>query len=229
MDAKSNEDIKGKRKGIEKVKPTPEALDLIELYNMGQVLRSDPRYYTIYNMMIITGQRVSEALQLTGRDIKEEWIIDERTEESIPSLKIHSVTLKNRHKHTRDLIIKDLWRLDVRSREYISTPIADMWNDIKPRINEINKIDGSLKIWGDITRSSTRKYMARRIEFDIPAYDDKKRKRVVVNRCMYPHFLRHCRATNLGGELGLYELVSFFGWSSIDMALRYVHVSTKTR
>lgn len=225
MDAKSNEKIK---REVRRVKPEPEALAPLEVFKLGQSLRRDPRYYTLYNMLFLTGQRISEALALTGRDIKFNWINDKRTDEIIPSIAVHSITLKNRRQHTRDLIINDLWQLDVRSGEYVSRPHWDMWQSIEGRINKVIETDPNLKIWGDITRQSAKNFFRKYIEFEVPAYDDKKRKRIDIVREMYPHYLRHCRATDLGAIMDIYQLTYFFGWSKPDMALRYVHRATPT-
>ncbi len=201
-------------------RPRPEALGPHDLYMLGlDISRYD--YQSIYYNLLLTGQRVSEALKLRPKDFDYQIIYDERIEKDRPVLYVNSITLKNKKRKLRKIQVFDLVKYVKKDDKFITTPYWDVWKALEPRINKMGMYDKEINIWGNLSRQNVESAFSK-LEFTTRAYMPKKNKYKELKIRMYPHYLRHCRATEWGKLLKPVQLAQQMGWSDLRMTMDYV-------
>ena len=162
------------------------------------------RVRLLYLWLYLTGQRISEALRVKRRDVTrrqigalEYWLVD-------------SITLKNRLQPRREISVPMHGIEEEKSRAVYAT---------------IEPLDPDELIFEGITRQKAYNYLST-VKLPCQVINAKK-ERFLEEIPVYPHLLRHCRATHLVREhnFHLKMLMDFFGWSSPTMANVYTSPS----
>jgi integrase len=160
--------------------------------------RADDRM--LYLWLYLTGQRVSEALL-----VKREHILV-REVEGNTYLVVDSTTLKNND----------------RPRRFIPIPFNGLEKDMVESVwAAVNTLKPEAKLF-TLTRQMARNHLAR-VAVENEFINRKTKERYSAKMSIYPHYLRHCRATHMAEEYDydLYRLMNFFGWKSPTMPNLY--------
>ena len=182
------------------VKPIPQAVpyDVIEAT---ADLYLSPKSKLLYCWLYLTGQRISEALEVKRGDLT---LADEDGENYFI---VDSITEKNPHQPRRKIPVA-LNGIESTLANFVWDSVKDLRPELKihyfSRQNAFNNLT-KVSIPCDFMIESTKKRYSSRLSIN-------------------PHYLRHCRATHLvdlyGYEKG--RLERFMGWSSDKMANTYV-------
>lgn len=185
-----------------RVKPMPQPVpystieDTVSLYRRGYDR-------ILFAWLYLSGQRISEALSLKRSDLStkdlegDEYIIAD------------SITLKNPNQPRR--------RIPIPLKSFESKLALDVWTffeNLRPELR--------LFTYSRQTSFNHLSEVSIRCDF----MRDKTKERFEGNLAIYPHYLRHCRASHLTSEYGydLRRLMQFFGWSSPYMPNLYTAV-----
>ena len=178
--------------GFGKAKPVPYPLpnisDVVELAE--RYVKPEARFLCCF--LYLTGQRVSEFLETRRNDITMQ------SDQNHDVLVVNTLTEKNREYPRRTLPIV---------RAGVEKPMVDYV------IDYLHGMDGKERIC-DLSRTNCWNVLASQgIEVDC-INQDKSRGKILLQ--VYPHFLRHCRASHLAMYHGfdIYKLMEFFGWRS---------------
>lgn len=162
---------------------------------------SNPQARFLFNWLYLTGQRISEALRVRRADITYE----ERGDAAY--VVVNSITLKNRNQPRRVL------------------PLPHYGAE-KPMVQQvyerIEDLDYDERIFRDLNRKSAWYILQKQtVRIDAIMPNDNTMKEIEM--AIYPHYLRHCRASHLAQYRGydLYQLMQYFGWSSPNVATVY--------
>lgn len=203
-------------------KPRVEALEEADIVRLGYGIMSRYDYFSLYNLLALTGQRVSEALALRGRDLKYDVTYDERIEKERPVILVNSITLKSRRKKARQIQVFDIVKYYKHEDQLVKTPMWDAWQLVKPRVERIQLEDPDLLLFDGLNRSAFGMYLQSHIAFDARAWVPKTGKFEIVQTAMHPHYLRHCKATWWGRIMrSPQELANQMGWTDLRPAMTY--------
>lgn len=172
------------------------------------VIRTSKRYSNpddslLFSWLYLTGQRVSEALDVKRGDVR---IREEKGERFMV---VDSVTKKNKEQPRReipvpmDLIEKDMVALVWTAYENYKPEVPLFYYSRQQAFNHLSEVKITCRF-----------------------IDNKTKQRFEGPLRIYPHFLRHCRATHLASEYGydLRRLMNYFGWASPAMPNTYQSV-----
>lgn len=192
----------GKRgAGIDVKKPVPEALGMKEILELGETYRS-PADQALFYFCYLTGARISEALDVHTRDIKDHG----------EYLSVKLLTRKNRRVPFRDVPI----------------PTKQKEEPMVSAIYEYINGDHAGKIFPGLTRNNAWFRLSRKV-VTIRAVRLGGQKKIIdnYNKKINPHYLRHCRLTHLVQHYGYNEiqLMRFAGWTNTAPATVYVHLN----
>ena len=187
-----------------KAKPIPDAIT--DINRLVEIAKQYPekKIQFLFTFLFLTGQRITEALSVSRRDITREMVGEKEY------IIVKSRTLKNRTNKFRNILIPT---------EGPESRMANaIWNTIKD-------VDKNALLFGSLGRKYAWRKLshvtitdARAVDplnhISIPNYEFK----------VYPHFLRHCRASFIVEVYNppLTLLMQMFGWSSPSMPNVYV-------
>lgn len=185
----------GKELGLKKKKPIPLPPNYEIIANLANKY-TDPRDWLTYSWLYLTGQRISEALQT-----RREHVIY-RENGGRPIFVVDSITLKNRSAPRRNIPVP----LHGLEKDW-ATAVWESIKDLRPDVYII-----------PFTRQQARNHLAK-ATFICEQIQPQTRERFDAFMAMYPHFLRHCRATHLVAEHDFDNimLMQHFGWASSTM------------
>lgn len=199
---------RGLKPRVEPKKPVANVLDINEIAGLSEQI-TDPEARCLFNIIYLSGARVSEAIQLRKRDVK---LLDSG------ELIINLLTLKNQDHPQREIpvLYKESKHIFYHSFE-------------KPMVDDILKYINSLSsdtLIFSMTRQKAFNKFTRVCKTIVSA---RLGKEVFdgIEKKINPHFLRHCRLTHMVTEYGLREfaLQQYAGWSSVLPAKHYIQVS----
>ena len=193
----------------EKKKPLPDPIETIKKVKViGCRYKEDDPARGIFFWLYLTGQRVSEMLEVRKYDIG-----FENTEHG-ENIIINSISLKNRNNPRRIISIP------IYGEEYY------MANYVKKMINSIENDEDPIVKYHRVTVFKK----LSKISLTISAVNPKTKKTMLKYTFkMHPHYLRHCRASHLAVIYGcdIIQLMNFFGWASPTMPNNYIKYSWK--
>ena len=191
-------------------KKVPLPIPKLEVYELGQQLEADEDRSLLY-FTYLTGARVSEVLAVTTADF------ETATDGVAEQIRVRLNTCKR-----RDLTHGMPYRnLPLKSNSEIEQKMLALILKHKRVVEHF----GFKKLY-DMHRTTAwsklgaLKFVTHAVEFNpLRVTDD-------VEFHLFPHFLRHCRATDLVAEYGFgpFELQYFMGWSSAEPAKVYVNL-----
>jgi len=175
------------------------------VYLIGQEYRDNTSKFLFY-WLYLTGQRITEALRTKRSDLE---IVEEDGRKTIV---VNSITLKNRVKPFRIIPIP-VYGEEKEMSEFV--------------LKKINKLKLREKLF-DFTRMTAWNYLSQ-ITINIPAILPNRREIVNLDLKIYPHYLRHCRATHIAKKPNctVSHLMQFFGWSRSNVANTYISFNWK--
>lgn len=182
-------------------KPVPEALAMQEILELGESYKN-PGDKALFYFCYLTGARISEALDVTGRDIKDHG----------DYLSVKLLTRKNRRVPFRDVPI----------------PTKQKEKAMVSYIHSYVGGDMDAKLFPGLTRNNAWFRLSRR-SVTIRAVKLGAGRKIIDNyrKKINPHYLRHCRLTHLVQHYGYNEiqLMRFAGWTNTSPAIVYVHLN----
>jgi len=188
-----------------RVKPIYYPLELPTLYNTINQIKTP--YDQIAKITYIFGLRITETLQLKPQDLTLENINNQRI------LTCNTITLKNKTEPIRKI---PSWNINTEGK---------IQDDI---INYLENKEMKKPLFPGITRQNTY-YHFKQTPITIKAATIKPRKTFEITRPLFPHYLRHCRAShlvNLRNQDHL-KLMYYMGWSDPKLAISYVRQDWK--
>lgn len=182
-------------------KPVPEALDMKGVLELGERY-TDQSDQALFYFCYLTGARISEALDVTSRDIQDHG----------DYLTVKLLTRKNKRVPFRDVPIP--------------TKLME-----KPMVSHIYEYMDSVKndkVFPGLTRNNAWFRLSRK-EISIRAIKLGGGRVIIPDyiKKINPHYLRHCRLTHLVQHYGYNEiqLMRFAGWTNTTPATVYVHLN----
>lgn len=199
-------------KGVNK-KPVPNPIKRVELYNA--ITNSDLKNHqkTALYLAYLTGARASELINIRANDFEEVTSTDLLGNPKRQLL----VTVKTLKKRRGSLER----RLALASEDKTE---KKMLNGILRHRTALIELDALTARLVPVSRQAVWQW-AQKIELTTRAVDQRKRKVIEdYSFKMYPHYLRHCRASHLVNDYGFeaFGLQQYMGWSSVEMAKIYV-------
>jgi site-specific recombinase XerD len=188
-----------------KKKPIPFPIRSIEEVRYVAGLYKKERAKKLFLWLYLSGQRVSEALKLTRFDVSLQTL---KGKEYIV---VNSMTAKNKAQPRRSIPIpmfgdeKDFSEL--------------VWGGIEKKTEDVPLFNvRRTNVWNLLSKVKLEEHMA---------IDPKTKQVIEIDMKIYPHFLRHCRASHLAMFYGysLYRLMQYFGWSSPGVASVYASMN----
>lgn len=197
----------------DKVKPIPFPIQTIEeVQGLAQRYQKEGSRFLL-TWLYLTGQRINEALRLKRSDVSKQLI---KNQEFIV---VNSITLKNKSQPRRSIPIP-LFGKEKEMSEFVWKRIENLSLDsmIFARLSRTNA-------WNLLAVGSI-KTMA--IMPPDPTTKEQKLQEITLK--IYPHYLRHCKATHMASIYGydLYKLMQFFGWSTPTVATIYATLNWRT-
>ena len=187
----------------ERIKPIYHPLTQQEIQDtINQIEEQDNQ--NLARTLYLFGLRITEALQLKQRDI---------TITGPPNKQIYiakAITLKNKKDPFRQPIA---WQIGTE---------GELLQELKEYLDQIKPSDALFNM------SRQQAWHAfNKVKITIDATTHKPRKQITVTRGLWPHYLRHCRASHLANKyfFGHQELQNYFGWASPLTAGVYVRGS----
>lgn len=199
-------------KGVNK-KPVPNPIKREELYNT--ITNSDLKNHqkTALYLAYLTGARASELINIRANDFEEVTGTDLLGNPKRQLL----VTVKTLKKRRGSLER----RLAIASEDKTE---KKMLNGILKHRTALIELDALRSRLVPVSRQAVWQW-AQKIVLTTRAVDQRKRKVIEdYSFKMYPHYLRHCRASHLVNDYGFeaFSLQQYMGWSSVEMAKIYV-------
>lgn len=193
-------------------RPKPEPVSMQELYDLG--MAADVPTRLMFFILYLTGARISEAMMIRRRDIREEIV------NGVPVVMVNLVTRKNRKEPQREVPI------------ILNSKNADglMLDEIMRLIENAAFAPDALLF---VSCKMTYERMIKRLTANLDAFEWNEygiRERVSFeNFPLFCHFLRHCRASDLVKcyDYNAFELAKYMGWSDPRMAGTYIHLNMK--
>ena len=171
-----------------------------KVYLIGQEYEENtPRF--LFYWLYLTGQRITEALRTKKSDLE---FVNENGKKTIV---VNSITLKNRVKPFRIIPIP-VYGEEEKMAKYVLKNIYHL----KPKEKLFN-----------FTRMTAWNYLSQ-VTINIPAILPNNREIINLDLRIYPHYLRHCRATHIAKKPNctVSHLMQFFGWSRSNVANTYI-------
>lgn len=190
------------------VKPIPMPITKQQLYDLSDQL--DDHTKSLFYALYLTGGRISEALELKT--------IDFNTDNP------QQVTVKlNTRKKKRGFPFR---YLPLKSNSPTELNMLHHLLRHKATYERLNRV----KLY-DLHRGSAWRKLAK-IKFTTDAIQLNPSLKLLNNyeQHLYPHYLRHCRATHLVTDFGFnpFQLQQYLGWSSVLPAMVYVHLDWRS-
>ena len=182
-----------------RVKPVYYPMELENLYN---TLNQLPRpYEQIAKTTYLFGLRITETLQLKPQDLTLEEINKKRI------LTCNTITLKNKTDPIRKI---PSWNIGTEGKIQ------------EELINYLENKEMKKPLFPWITRQNTYHHL-HKIPITIKAATIKPRKVFYITRPLFPHYLRHCRASHLVNlrKQDHIKLMYYMGWSDPKLANAY--------
>lgn len=197
-------------------KPIPLAPDWATMLSLADKYPSDYARFA-YKYLLISGQRVTEALNTKRGDIALKTI------DGKEFLYITSITLKNRNRPVRTIPIP------------LFGPDGETARELWTMIQGMSPQD---PILGHINRDALTHRLAK-VSLGVKAIKPANKLQGTLQQTInetikiYPHFLRHARATELATrdegihKMDLKALMDYFGWASPTMPNLYITLNPK--
>ena len=189
-------------------KPVPLPIPKTKIFALGQQFENDLDKSLFY-FTYLTGARASEVIQVETNDF--EKVFDQGKEQ----WKVNVHTLKRRDLTSgfpfRNLPLKGSTDIELKMLELILRHKITFEKHGIQKMFEFNR----KTLW---KKFSAIKFPATLVHFEPLELEEG------AEQHLYPHFLRHCRATDLVQDYGFgpFDLQYFMGWSSLDVAAVYV-------
>jgi integrase len=163
---------------------------------------NQPDYQALFNCCYLFGLRITEALGLLPENVSV------RDYESNRVFVAEVATLKNRHYPLRYPVAWERGLEGTMANEFIAYA---------------NNTDPQEYIFRGLTRQKAH-YHFNKARIKMGAITWKPREYTVVERGIFPHYLRHCRASHLVNWYNFDELklMIYMGWSDPKLAAAYV-------
>lgn len=189
------------------VKPQPDVISLREVYELSKLLKH-PEDVALYYIIYLSGCRVSEALELRGMDI--ELAISGDTG---LLLFRNMPTRKNRKFKFRDIPVVINSPEEKKMAEFIYA--------------YLKQFHPEKKVFEKLKQTTLKERFSRAIKVDTFAQINSGKgsaKRDRYRFGLYPHYLRHCRATHLSEwyDIPPFQFLNLFGWTDLRPASTYV-------
>lgn len=195
-----------------KKKPIPFPLETIkDIELIGKNYELENTKFLFY-WLYLTGQRITEALKLKRKDV---WF---STQEGKDFIVVSSITEKNKIQPRRVIPIP-LFGEEKNMAEFVWQKIENL-HATSPLFFAKNK---------EMTRTNAWNYLAKQ-QIEVPAIDPKTREIISYKMKIFPHYLRHCRASHVAMfyNYDIYRLMQFFGWSTPKTATVYATLNWKS-
>lgn len=187
--------------GKKPVKPIPEAMTMGEILQLGGTYQ-DTGDQALFYFCYLTGARISEALDVTARDIQDKG----------DYLTVKLITRKNQRVPFREVPI----------------PTTQKERPMLSHIYEYIKGDPGDRIFPGLSRNNAWFRLSRK-SIRIRAILLGENREIIRDyvKKINPHYLRHCRLTHLVQHYGYNELrlMRFAGWTNTQPAIVYVHLN----
>jgi len=203
-----------------RVKPIPEPITQQEVWRLGETLQDEQDRALLY-FLYLSGARITEVLQVRCREL-------EKRKTKLPNgklvwtIKLNLITLKRRSgEFPRRTIYVNPMGLD-------QMMLAVIVNLRKTR----NRGDDCLFDYGDVKSHKARwkaYHRLKKVRYAIRGVAIDGKLVELPEFGIYPHFLRHCRATHLAQDYGFNdrELMRYFGWVKSETAMIYTNLNPK--
>lgn len=194
------------------VKPVPMPITREEIYELADN-QTDETKSLIFGLYL-TGARVSELLEVGTNDFTDQ--IDESFNRQI-TVKIKTEK-KRRGFPIRNLALRSNNQIEVNMLNHVLNHKYTFEKLGKKKLYEFSRVSA----WRKLNKIS---FKTQTLVFDPKPsiLDDQEQK-------LYPHYLRHCRATHLVMHYNFnpFALKEYMGWSSIAPAVVYVNLDWRT-
>lgn len=185
---------------ISKVKPAPLPISFYEIDKLRNQFEKDEQK-NVFTLIYLTGQRVSEALDLRRDNIRMEVMPD-----GTKVLVLDSLNEKNRQNPRRVISIPMVGRE--------ADMIKETWESFdhfKPDRRIIPYTRVSVYLWFS------------KIKLNVQAIEPTTKRYIPYEFKLFPHYLRHCRASHLACDYDMspFNMMKYFGWKSLNMVDLY--------
>ena len=188
-----------------------QAPSISDVYNLGQEIE-DKELQAFYYMLYLSAGRVSEVLQIQHSDIQDRNYHGHKVKE------IHLVNEKNKKKNLKTVIIPVDNEYEQKMWAYIQ-PYYEHSYENQPLFPNLN-----IK---SISRNQIYNLLSKYTFKNLKVINPVNRHYYQVDLKLYPHFMRHCRLTDLVKiyQMNPEQLKSVAGWSSVSVSASYVSLN----
>ena len=194
-------------------KPVADPVPITKILEVGRKMKN-PELRAILYVLYLTGARISEVLQLKYGDFMPYKKFNKKTGVEEERLEAKLITLKNRHSHSRVIPLSDRRNeekvMHISIRRYLAAlPITDT----RTKVFRMNRF----KVYDELNKFTV----------ETTVYDEASKTNSTVEYRLHPHFIRHCRLTDLANYYHAQEkiLVAVAGHSDSRTITRYVKTS----
>lgn len=183
-----------------RVKPLYYPLETPNIYNTIQQIPKE-EYKMLATATYLFGTRITETLHIQPQDLKLHKIGNKHI------LKAEVLTLKNKKTPTRTPYALEI--------ETEGKMLTQLWNYTQ-------NFKKNQYIWNMSRQQAT--YHFGKAQITTTAINLKTKQKYTITRKLFPHYLRHCRASNLVNthQMEGLDLTNYMGWSDPKLAMVYV-------